>query len=230
MSNKNNNLGQFEPSKPSRIGSDIFQLFVWLWAEGRSVNEMVTDLGFSSKTVRDLLRRIRSSIEIAAPEYSTRLDGVVYVDTWTYRPRETSKTPKRPTLLGIMSAEGELRLLVIPGINQGVIHGLVKAHVTRGATLITNQSKMYSALKIDGFPLLKQVSQANLKQRARSREPELNLHTIWDRITEEMNRARGVRENNFIPRVREFELRWRFRRLPKICLYQHVISLRPSKS
>lgn len=40
-----------------------------------------------------------------------------------------------------------------------------------------------------------------------------------------MKTARGVRTDNFLPRVREAELRWAFRELPAVYLYKHALAL-----
>lgn len=213
------------PPRPSRVEDTIFQLIVWFWVEARSVNEIARDLGFSPRTVHGYMRKIRTLIEKSNPIYSGQLDGRVYLDTWTYRPKFTSDGPKRPVLLGIMSAGGDLRLFTIPARKPEFIHELVKAHVKRNSTLIFDRSNIYLGLQVDGFPKPEIKSKADLIGMARSRPPQINLCTIWDKITAEMNQSRGVRSNNFLPRVREIELRWRFRKLPKIYLYQHVIDL-----
>lgn len=210
--------------------SDIFPLIVWLWIERSSTEHIAEYLELSTRTVAGYLRRLRSRIVESAPTYTGQLTGVVHIDVWRYKPRldlappRSSYSPKRPLLLGMLSGDGQLRLFVIPRKTCAEIHPLVKRHIERGTKIITNYSNVYTGLRKDGFPELIQKKPNRLMYYWQPEE-QPNLYYVWNRISWEMKAARGVRNVNFIQRVREVELRWSYQALPKVRLYRHVNTL-----
>ena len=210
---------------------EIFLLIIWLWVKRCSTDYLAEEVGLSSRTVSGYLRLLRARIEGSGLAYPEKLDGVVHLDVWTYRPKPTpipqrmSPSPNRPMLLGMMDKEGRLRLFVVQKKGQADIHSLVKSHVVRGATIIANRSNVFSGLRKDGFPNLVQKSKRQLIQEWVSSHQENNLYYFWDWIRHEIKCARGVRNTNFMQRVREIELRWRFRNLPHVQLYSYIVKI-----
>lgn len=147
------------PPRPVQRVDDVFQLILWFWANTFPISYISEKTGLSTRTVAGYLRHLRIQIEESAPPYTGVLDGVVHVEAWNYKPRlklpppnRSSLPKKRPLLLGMMSAEGSLRLFVISSRSNTEIHPLVKAHVARGTSLIINHSNVYRGLRTDGFP------------------------------------------------------------------------------
>lgn len=211
--------------------NDLFPLIVWMWAKNYSIMYICELLELSPRTIAGHLRYIRSRIADSWPEYEGQLTGVVHVEAWTYTPKlklappKRSYPPKRPLLLGMLSAEGDLRLFEISRKSQGEIYPLIKKHIAGGARLITNESKVFTVLRRDGFPDLIQrpTNKAIRYWEAPGEGP--NIYSFWDCVRSEMSAARGVRASNYLSRVREIELRWAFREKSEIRLYRHVIAL-----
>lgn len=231
MPKKNKPRKLDSPPRPFQRAEETFLLIYWLWSKEFSINHIAKEMELSTRTVAGYLRRLRTRIGESAPAYTGRLAGVVHVDAWVYKPRlnlpppKRSYPPKRPLLLGMLSAEDQLRLFMISSRSRAEIYPLIKMHVERGTKIITNKSKVYTGLRKDGYPDLVQKSPEELMWDWETKKEKPNLYLIWDRIRSEMKAARGVRNINFLPRVREVELRWAFRDLPTVRLFRHVIAL-----
>jgi len=214
-----------------RISDPIFLLITWLWVKGHCTQYIAEEVGQTVRTISGHLREIRARIEGSTSTYAGKIDGVVHLDVWAYRPKPTPlpprrpSPPKRPLLLGMMNGEGDLRLFVIARKNQNVIHALVKANVVRGAKIIANNSNLFSGLRKDGFPDLVQGKKESIISDWIMVNENIHLYNFWHKIQHEIKGARGVRNSNFMHRVREVELRWRFREIPTIKLFQHVVGL-----
>lgn len=230
MCGMNKGIEPLQSLRSLRKTNCIFPLVVWMWCKSFKTGYISEVLEMSPRSVDGYLRYIRSRIEDPGPTYEGQLSGVVHVDAWTYKPRlnlappKRSYPPRRPILLGMLSAEGQLRLFVISSKSRREIYPLIKMHIARDTTVITNKSNLYIELRKDGYPGLIQMSSSELKSRWAISGDVPNINVIWDRIICEMATARGVRATNFLSRVREVELRWLFRELPNVRLYNHVMA------
>lgn len=215
----------------SERSCDLFPLIVWMWVKRYSISYICELLELSPRTVAGHLRYIRTRLADAWPEYEGQLTGVVHVEAWAYTPRlklappKRSYSPKRPLLLGMLSAEGCLRIFEITTKSQEEIHPLIKAHIAGGAMLITNKSKVFTGLRRDGFPALIQRPTNKTIRHWEPQGKEPNIYSFWDCVRTEIGAARGVRASNYFSRVREAELRWAFREKSEIHLYRHLIAL-----
>lgn len=223
-----------------------FRLFFWSWAQASGISGMAglsgqfentctsgigslsgiaKDLGLSLRTVEGRLRKFRTRIEKSSGVYTDQLSGVVHVDAWTYRPRLTKHPARRPPLLGMMSNDGQLRVFVISRRRQTEIYPLIHTHVAEGTRVLTNGSRLYTGLKDQGFPdLIQKPSDQNLRDHFKL-EGAPSLFDFWKIIEDDIHFARGVPANQFLPRVREAEFRWRFRNSSLIDLYRHALAL-----
>lgn len=206
-----------------QILMENYRIILWSWVKRLKKKDIVNDLRLKERTVEGHLRQIRDWIMVSAGSYEGQLAGAVHVDTWTYEPKFSRTPPKRPMLLGMMDSQGHLRLFVIPSKHRESIYPLIKAHVRSGSLLITDESKIYTGLRKDGFPKLKQVKDAQFDQVWPAEKRGQSLFHFWKRVSDEIYRVRAVRDTNFLPRVRETELRWQFQGQPAINLYRHML-------
>lgn len=240
------------PKGTSQDRADIFRLIFWSWAREsgichrsgtesrygivclsdlsdqncrRGPGAIAKDLDLSPRTVEGLLREFRKRIENSSARYTNRLNKIVHVDTWTYRPHMTKRPAQRPTILGMMSNDGQLRLFVISPRSQNDIYRLVEAHLADGTKIITSGLKVYSALKDQRYPNLERFASEKCLRDWLGQKEFPSLFDFWEVVEDDIHCARGVRTNHFLPRVREAELRWRFRKSPRIDLYRHALAL-----
>lgn len=224
---------------PALNQEDLFLFFLW-WVQASGIDGanppidrtcrsgisgIATLLGLTPRTVAGYLREFRARIVRSSVMYTDQLSGVVHVDAWTYRAHKTSHPARRPVLLGMMSNDGLLRVFPISRRCQAEIHPLIKKHVAHDTKILTDGSKVFSGLKDQGYcNLTPHSSSQELKDKLK-RERTLSLFDFWRIIEDQIHFARGVRTTNYLPRVREAELRWRFRNSPLTDLYRHVIAL-----
>lgn len=213
------------PNSTQRMSEDQFRQLVWLWVQERTIREISKVLEFSPRTIGERLRRIRARIEMTPEAKAPKLKGRVQIDMFRGMRRRSTSDPMRPLLLGMMNQDGDARIFVIQQKTKAEIYPLVKAHVEQGATLITNKSNVYTSLRKDGYPILFQDSPFETMVQLWSERYDQILAAFWGRLMRRNNAARGVRESTFHMRLREAELRWRFRAKGKAALYEHVLNL-----
>ena len=218
---------------------DFFLLFLW-WVQASGIHGasrpidntcesgirgIAKLLGLTPRTVAGYLRELRVRIVKSSAMYTGQLSGTVHVDAWTYRAHKTRNPARRPVLLGMMSNDGLLRVFPISRRCQAEIHPLITHHVAQDTKILTDGSKVFSGLKDQGYPnLTPHRSRQELNDKLR-RERTPSLFDFWRIIEDQIHFARGVRTTNYLPRVREAELRWRFRNSPLTDLYRQVIAL-----
>ncbi len=240
------------PKMTSQDRVDIFRLIFWSWAREsgichrsdpesgygigclsdlsdqnyrRGPGAIAKDLGLSPRTVEGLLREFRNRVEQSSARYTNRLNKIVHVDTWTYKPHLTKHPAPRPTMLGMMSNDGQLRLFVISKRSLNDIYPLVEAHLAEGTKVITSGLKVLSALRDQLHIDLERFPSEKCLRDWLSPKGFPSLFDFWEVVEDDIHCARGVRTNHFLPRVREAELRWQFRKSPRIDLYRHALAL-----
>jgi hypothetical protein len=231
---------------------EIFRLIFWSWARESGIYEkfsvdskfgvvhlndisnknfrrgpgaIAKDLGLSPRTVEGVLREFRERIAKSPRGYTNQLNKIVHIDTWTYRPHLTKHPAPRPTILGMMSNDGQLRLFEIFAESLNDIYPLVEAHLAKGSRLITSGLKVHSVLKDQTHIHLERFTSDKHLRDWLSQKGLPSLFDFWEVVEDDIHCARGVRDQHFLPRVREAELRWEFRKSPRIDLYRHAIAL-----
>lgn len=207
-----------------RVPPEIFRLIVWLYAANHSIRHICKNLGLTDRTVSSYLRRIRAHLQEAENPLRSRLRGVVQLDTYTYRSLNSSRYVQRPILMVMIGADSEARLFTIRGRTKLSVFPIVKENVEMGTVLITNQSKLWAGLKIDGFPDVRQYpAQRENQELSQFFPPGEAAANFWQSLDLKMGHTRGVRGSTFLPIAREVELRWNFRKRPVVDLYLHLL-------
>lgn len=210
----------------TKVDEDTFHILVWMFVEGHEIDTIAHRLKLSTRTVGGYLRTLREGIA-RNPGASTELiRGRAQIGSFTHKAPGTIRVARRPTLLGLMNQEGEVRIFPILNRSKSEIYPLIKLHVQRGAELIVNNSNLFNGLIKDGYPTVHQYEVKGSNFGVGRSEGGLGLSEFWVELCFHLRSVRAVRSNTFLPQVREFELRWNYRNRPTVEFYRHVLATR----
>ena len=144
----------------SPLGLDKWLPAVWLIANsknGVSSHELARALGTTQKSAWFMLHRIRLAMQTGT---FAKLDGEVEADesfvggkAANMHARERERKIKgtgganKTVVFGMRQRDGEVRAKVVPDVKQTTIHRELLRHVERGATLYTDEAKVYGQLE-----------------------------------------------------------------------------------
>lgn len=213
----------------SRIPTEIFLIALWKILQGDSISLISSDLKISKESLGKLASDIRDQMRDYSFLYPPLLRGTVQVDTLKYGSDHPSyleggrRYPaKRPIVMGFMDAEKRVFMITIPDRKQKTRLEAISRHIEKGSKLITNDWRGFKNLYKFGYPGSQRFKVGD-QRGLRSSGQEESLWHFWRFFEEYMGSRRGVRSDDFIPRLKECEYRWNYRSLGIRALFEEYV-------
>jgi hypothetical protein len=212
-------MNPYYPS--SNIPTGCFLYLLSKWADKCPIGEIVKSTGFSDRTVKETIRRVRCRIAENGLRPNCMLEGVVQVDAWClssrkigYQRKGVQYPSKRPLLMGFMNSEKQVFIIVIPDRKQLTLHSAIRRFVSRGSKIITSGWGAYRGIDKTGEYTHERVKVG--------RHPFLKhgnlgvcLGDFWSMLESMVSSRKGVPGSVYISTVKECEFVWNNRMYDK---------------
>ena len=123
--------------------------------KGIASTTLATDLGITQKTAWFVLHRLRHAAR--TDSFNAPLSGEVAADETAIGGLEKNKHASKKKhagrgligktiVMGLVEKDGEVRAGVIDNVDSKTLHGVIRAHVAPGSTVVTDQHRGYRGL------------------------------------------------------------------------------------
>jgi len=124
--------------------------------------------------------------------------------------------------MGFMDEGKRVLVLTIPDREQATLVKEIQDHVEQGSQLITNEWRGFKNMARFGYPDSIQI-RVGLGRGLRPSGIGECMWDFWRYMERYMGVHRGVRSGDYIPRLKECELRWNYRGGGPLDLYKEFI-------